>query len=76
MIDWVICGGETGPKARPMNPDWVRSLRDQCQVAGIPFFFKSWGKWQNDSISRKTFSKFQIDGISYRQFPISKSSNQ
>lgn len=44
-IDWVICGGETGPKARPMHPDWVRSLRDQCQSAGVPFFFKSWGEW-------------------------------
>ena len=39
-LDWVICGGETGPKARPMNPDWARSLRDQCQAAGVPFFFK------------------------------------
>lgn len=42
---WVICGGETGPGARPMHPDWVRSLRDQCQAAGTPFFFKSWGEW-------------------------------
>jgi protein gp37 len=38
--DWVICGGETGPGARPMNPDWARSLRDQCRTAGVPFFFK------------------------------------
>lgn len=44
-LDWVICGGETGPGARPMHPDWVRSLRDQCQAAGVPFFFKSWGEW-------------------------------
>jgi protein gp37 len=44
-LDWVICGGETGPGARPMHPDWVRSLRDQCQAAGVPFFFKSWGDW-------------------------------
>jgi len=44
-IDWVICGGETGPGARPMRPDWVRSLRDQCQAARVPFFFKSWGDW-------------------------------
>ena len=44
-IDWVICGGETGPGARPMHPDWVRGLRDQCQQAGVPFFFKSWGEW-------------------------------
>jgi protein gp37 len=40
MVDWIICGGETGPGARPMNPDWARSLRDQCQAAGLPFFFK------------------------------------
>jgi len=44
-LDWVICGGETGPGARPMHPDWVRSLRDQCQAAGVPFFFKQWGEW-------------------------------
>lgn len=44
-LDWVICGGETGPGARPMHPDWVRSLRDQCQSAGVPFFFKGWGEW-------------------------------
>lgn len=44
-IDWVICGGEGGPNARPMHPDWARSLRDQCQLAGVPFFFKQWGEW-------------------------------
>lgn len=44
-IDWVIAGGESGPGARPMHPDWVRSLRDQCQAAGVPFHFKQWGEW-------------------------------
>lgn len=44
-LNWVICGGESGPNARPMHPDWVRSLRDQCQAAGVPFLFKSWGEW-------------------------------
>ncbi len=44
-IDWVVVGGESGPGARPMHPDWVRSLRDQCKVAGVPFFFKQWGEW-------------------------------
>lgn len=44
-FDWVICGGETGPGARPMHPKWVRSLRDQCQATGTAFFFKSWGDW-------------------------------
>jgi len=44
-IDWVIVGGESGPNARPMHPDWARSLRDQCQAAGVPFLFKQWGEW-------------------------------
>ncbi len=44
-IDWVICGGESGRNARPMHPDWARSLRDQCQAAGTKFFFKQWGEW-------------------------------
>jgi protein gp37 len=45
MLDWVIVGGESGPGARPMHPNWARSLRDQCQAAGVPFFFKQWGEW-------------------------------
>lgn len=44
-LDWVIVGGESGPKARPMHPDWVRDIRDLCQVAGVYFFFKQWGEW-------------------------------
>ena len=43
-IDWAVVGGESGPKARPMHPDWVRSLRDQCLQSGVPFFFKQWGE--------------------------------
>lgn len=46
VLDWVICGGESGPKARPMHPDWVYSLREQCTSANVPFFFKQWGEWQ------------------------------
>lgn len=42
-IDWVIVGGESGPHARPLNPEWVRSIRDQCQAAGLAFHFKQWG---------------------------------
>jgi protein gp37 len=42
-IDWVIVGGESGPHCRPMDPDWVRRLRDQCVRSGVPFFFKQWG---------------------------------
>lgn len=45
VIDWVICGGESGPGARSMHPDWARSLRDQCQAAGVPFLMKQWGEW-------------------------------
>ncbi len=44
-VDWVIAGGESGGRARPSHPDWFRSLRDQCQSAGVPFFFKQWGEW-------------------------------
>ncbi len=47
-LDWVIAGGESGPNdrpIRPMHPDWVRSLRDQCAAADVPFFFKQWGEW-------------------------------
>ena len=40
LVDWIIVGGESGPGARPMHPDWARSLRNQCQAAGVPFFFK------------------------------------
>lgn len=47
-IDWVVVGGESGPGARPMHPDWARSLRDQCEAAGIPFLFKQWGEWAPD----------------------------
>jgi protein gp37 len=42
-IGWLIAGGESGPAARPMRPEWVRSLRDNCTAAGVPFFFKQWG---------------------------------
>jgi len=45
-VDWVIAGGESGPHARPSHPDWLRSLRDQCAAAGVPFFFKQWGEWK------------------------------
>jgi protein gp37 len=44
-IDWIIVGGESGPNARPMHPEWVRSIRDQCIASGTPFHFKQWGEW-------------------------------
>jgi protein gp37 len=45
VVNWVIVGGESGPGARPMNPQWVRSLRDQCARYDVPFHFKQWGEW-------------------------------
>ncbi|MGB8402618.1 MAG: phage Gp37/Gp68 family protein [Mycobacterium sp.] len=48
-LDWVIVGGESGPGARPMHPDWARSLRDQSQAAGVAFSFKQWGDWAPES---------------------------
>ncbi len=50
-INQIICGGESGPRARPMHPDNPRSLRDQCAAAGIPFFFKQWGEWVDHAIA-------------------------
>lgn len=48
-IDWIVVGGESGPKARPMHPDWVRDIRDRCVQAGIPFLLKQWGEWLPES---------------------------
>lgn len=47
-LDWIIMGGESGPGARPMHPDWARSVRDQCAAAGVPFFLKQLGEWEPD----------------------------
>ncbi len=44
-LHWLICGGESGPQARPMHPDWARAARDACASAGVPFLFKQWGEW-------------------------------
>lgn len=44
-LDWIIAGGESGPRARPSNPQWFRDLRDQCAAADVPFLFKQWGEW-------------------------------
>lgn len=60
-LDWVICGGESGPNARPMPPDWPRLVRDQCQAAGVPFFFKQWGEWA------PTERANELDGRRYRE---------
>ena len=64
-IDWVICGGESGPDARPMEASWVRALRDQCADAGVSFFFKQWG----GGIARHGAGGHVLDGEVIQQFP-------
>lgn len=63
-IDWLIAGGESGPNARPMHPDWARGLRDQFKEAGVPFFFKQWGEWalKSDRLSSNDFGVLDPDG--------------
>ena len=63
-VDWVIVGGESGPNARPMHPDWARSIRDQCAAAGVPFFFKQWGAWlpfsqQDPNVDKQWLGRFK-----------------
>jgi protein gp37 len=53
-LDWLICGGESGHGARPMHPQWARSLRDQCTAAGVPFHFKQWGEWCGSQVNIST----------------------
>ncbi|PRD42358.1 phage Gp37/Gp68 family protein [Phyllobacterium phragmitis] len=75
--DWVIVGGESGPGARPMHPDWVRSIRDQCAAADVPFFFKQWGSHKLTSdcngpymipASKKDAGR-ALDGRTHDDFP-------
>jgi len=55
MLDWVIVAGKSGPRARPMHPDWVRSIRDECVEARVPLHFKQWGEWApGESVERTT----------------------
>ncbi|TPN43238.1 phage Gp37/Gp68 family protein [Mesorhizobium sp. B1-1-7] len=56
-IDWIIVGGESGPDARPMHPDWARAIRDQCAAAGVPFFFKQWGEWVPGECANKAATR-------------------
>ena len=74
MLDWVVAGGESGPKARPMHPDWARSLRDQCAAAGVPFLFKQWGEWApaNDKMGFRIGKKAagrHLDGVLHDEYP-------
>ena len=54
-LDWVICGGESGPQARPMHPEWARHLRDQCQAASTAFFFKQWGEYADHTSEHASY---------------------
>lgn len=56
-IHWVIVGGESGPRARPMDVEWVERVYDQCRVAGVPFFFKQWGGVQKHRTGRELFGR-------------------
>jgi protein gp37 len=62
-IGWVIVGGESGPGARPMKPAWVTAVRDQCQAAGVPFFFKQWGGVHKVKNGR------ELDGRTWDEMP-------
>jgi protein gp37 len=66
-IAWVIVGGESGPGARPMRPEWVRSIKRQCSRHKVPFFFKQWGG------ARKSATGRVLDGRTYSDFPLSTS---
>ncbi|BDW96461.1 hypothetical protein MACH10_21460 [Thalassospira tepidiphila] len=65
-IDWVIAGGESGPGSRPMDPDWVRAIRDQCLAQGVAFHFKQWGGKNKKKTGRT------LDGRTWDQFPNSQ----
>lgn len=73
-IAWVVAGGESGPGARPMRPEWVRDLRDQCAEAGVPFFFKQWGSWATGEAGEmrlvgKKRAGAILDGREHRAWP-------
>lgn len=69
-IDWVIVGGESGPRARPMRAVWARNIRDQCQKAQIPFFFKQWGEYDAEGVRRgKKACGRVLDGAVWNEWP-------
>lgn len=69
-IDWVIVGGESGYKARPMKMEWVRNVQAECDAAQVPFFFKQWGVWGEDGVKRsKKANGRLLDGRLYEEYP-------
>jgi len=77
QIDWLIAGGESGPRARPMNPEWLRMLRDQCLEQGVAFHFKQWGHWHpvNPSEFRRTVQIQDSSGKPVWMAPLGKSNS-
>ena len=70
-VSWVIVGGESGHGARPMNPEWATSVRDQCVAAGVPFFFKQWGTFDEHGERRgKKGSGRELVGVTWNQMPV------
>jgi protein gp37 len=75
-LDWVIVGGESGPRARPMHPQWARDIRDQCQTAGVAYFFKQWGEWtptnmisgEYERVGKKAAGR-RLDGRTWDEMP-------
>ena len=69
-MNWVIVGGESGPKARPMKAAWARSIQRQCQAMNVPFFFKQWGSFGDDGVRRaKANNGRALDGRTWDQLP-------
>jgi protein gp37 len=69
-IDWVIVGGESGVQARPMKPEWVRSIQQQAEEQGVAFFFKQWGTWGSDGVKRnKKANGKALDGQIIQMMP-------
>jgi protein gp37 len=66
---WVVVGGESGPAARPMHPDWARSVRDACQAAEVPFFFKQNGEWLPEAVTRPWVNSFPREYVAAGRRP-------
>jgi len=76
-LHWVISGGESGPKARPTDPKWVRSMLEQCRSAGVPFHFKQWGEWSPDGdvvAENPGVVVYYTDGMSVPMYRVGKKS--
>ncbi len=70
-IHWVIVGGESGPKARPMQPEWVSNVQEQAEAAGAAFFFKQWGGWGADGVKRhKKANGRELRGRTWDGYPV------